>query len=462
MLSSIFDQFVQESPVTVMARGLMEYIFAAERMDKLFDTHAKVQYQRELLFSSQVDLMSLVVCGIQKSVHAAYKAKAVDLSVSTTALYNKLNGVEIGVSQALVRETAQDLQQIIQNMGGEQPNPCPGYELRIVDGNCIAGTDHRLDAIRLFAAKALPGKMLVVLDPISKLVVDIFPIEDGHAQERSRFNEVLAVVQPNQIWTGDRNFCTAEFLTTIANKEAFFVIRQHRSLGWKEVSELKAEGQTDTGDIFEQEIEICCEGKTLRCRRVVIKLFKPTRDKESEIAILTNLPPQVANTAKVAQLYRDRWNVETLFQTVTENFNGEIQTLAYPKAALFSLAMAFATYNILATIRAVLGSVHGVGKVEAGLSDYYLVDELQGTYRGMMISIPAPHWQVFETFSVTQIGKVLQHLAQYVNLKRFLKATRCEKKKRPPLIVDPNHRHVSTARLLQSHQTLTTPGFQNI
>jgi hypothetical protein len=28
---------------------------------------------------------------------------------------------------------------------------------------------------------------------------------------------------------------------------------------------------------------------------------------------------------------------------MTANFNGEIQTLAYPKAALFSLAMAFAT-----------------------------------------------------------------------------------------------------------------------
>jgi hypothetical protein len=383
MLSSIFDQFVQESPVTVMARGLMERIFAAERMDKLFDTHAKVQYQRELLFSSQVDLMSLVVCDIQKSIHAAYKAKAVELSVSTTALYNKLNGVEIGVSQALVRETAADLKQVIESMGGQQPNPCPGYELKIIDGNCLAGTDHRLDAIRLFAAKALPGKMLVILDPGSKLVVDIFPIEDGHAQERSRFQEVLAVVKPNQIWTGDRNFCTAEFLTTIAD------------------------------------------------------------------------------TAKFAQLYRDRWSVETLFQTVTANFNGEIQTLAYPKAALFSLAMAFATYNILATIRAVLGSVHGVGKVEAGLSDYYLVDEIQGTYRGMIISIPAPHWQVFETFETTQMGKILQHLAQYVNLNRFLKATRGEKKKRPPLIVNPNHRHVSTARLLQAHQTFTPPEFQN-
>jgi IS4 transposase len=453
MLSSIFDQFVQMSPVTVMARGLMERIFAAERMDQLFDTHAKVQYQKELLFSSQVDLMSLVVCGIQKSVHAAYKAKAVDLSVSTTALYNKLNGVEIGVSQALVRETAADLKQVIESIGGQQPSLCPGYELRIIDGNCLAGTDHRLDAIRLFAAKALPGKRLVVLDPVTKLVVDIFPIEDGHAQERSRCQEVLAVVKPNQIWTGDRNFCTAEFLTTIADRKAFFVIRQHGSLGWKQISELKAQGQTETGDIFEQEVEICYQGQLLRCRRVVVKLFKPTRDKELEIAILTNLSPEVADTAKVAQLYRDRWSVETLFQTVTANFNGEIQTLAYPRAALFSLAMAFATYNILATIRAVLGTVHGVGKIEAGLSDYYLVDEIQGTYRGMIISIPALHWQVFETLDVTQMGKVLKDLAQHVHLNRFLKATRAEKKQRPPLIVNPNHRHVSTARLLQTHQT---------
>ena len=167
MLSSIFDQFVKESPITVMARGLMERIFAAQRMDELFTSHAKVQYQRDLLFSSQVELMSLVVCGMQKSVHAAYKASAVKMSVSTTALYNKLNGIEPEVSQAVVRETVEELQQLIQNMGGEQPNPCPGYELRIVDGNCIAGTDHRLAAIRSYAATALPGKMLVVLAPCS-------------------------------------------------------------------------------------------------------------------------------------------------------------------------------------------------------------------------------------------------------------------------------------------------------
>ncbi|TWH42315.1 hypothetical protein [Dulcicalothrix desertica] len=65
MLSSIFEQFVEESPISVMARVLMERIFCSERLDNIFETHATAQYQQDLLFSSQVDLMSLVVCGIQ-------------------------------------------------------------------------------------------------------------------------------------------------------------------------------------------------------------------------------------------------------------------------------------------------------------------------------------------------------------------------------------------------------------
>ena len=80
-----------------------------------------------------------------------------------------------------------------------------------------------------------------------------------------------------------------------------------------------------------------------------------------------------------------------------------------------------------------------------------LVDEIQGIYRGMMIAIPAAHWQLFETFSDDQMVLVLQQLATRVELKLFLKATRGVKKKREPLIVNSKHRHVSTARLLETH-----------
>ncbi|MDZ8189757.1 MAG: hypothetical protein RMY28_023045 [Nostoc sp. ChiSLP01] len=42
-------------------------------------------------------------------------------------------------------------------------------------------------------------------------------------------------------------------------------------------------------------------------------------------------------------------------------------------------------------------------------------------------------------------------LAARVELQRFLKAIRKVKKKREPLIVDTKHRHLSTARLLDTH-----------
>jgi hypothetical protein len=134
MLSSIFEQFVKESPVSVMMRALMSHIFATERMDRLFTKYAQVQYQQDLLFSSQVDLMSLVVCGIHPSVHAAYRARAANLSVSTTALYNKLSGVELSVSEALVRETGQDLAELVKLLDSDVDEDIITLNVRSLSG----------------------------------------------------------------------------------------------------------------------------------------------------------------------------------------------------------------------------------------------------------------------------------------------------------------------------------------
>jgi len=75
----------------------------------------------------------------------------------------------------------------------------------------------------------------------------------------------------------------------------------------------------------------------VKLRRIVLRLTTPSRHGDDEIVVLTNLPATDASAQQVMQLYRERWQVERLFLTVTQNFEGEINTLAYPKAALFSL-----------------------------------------------------------------------------------------------------------------------------
>jgi hypothetical protein len=320
--------------------------------------------------------------------------------------------------------------------------------VRIVDSNALAATEHRLQVLRSVGAAPLPGKSLVVLDPGVGLAVDIFPCEDGHAQERCLFGQVLGTVEPGQLWMADRNMCTLEFLTGIAQRQSAFVIREHQNLPKQAVSELQSVAVIEAGEGFEQDVTIAFAGRSLTLRRIVLRLSQPTRHGDNEIVVLTNLPIADASATVVLQLYRERWQVEGLFLTVTKNFEGEIETLAYPKAALFSFSLAVVTYNILATLKAALASVHGVETIAATVSDCYLVDELQGTYRGMMIAIPSEHWQPFRTLSLTELAVLLKQLAAQVNLKRFLKQPRKSKSKTPARVRDPKHPHVSTAKLL--------------
>jgi hypothetical protein len=56
---------------------------------------------------------------------------------------------------------------------------------------------------------------------------------------------------------------------------------------------------------------------------------------------------------------------------VTKNFALKILSLGYPKAEEFSFYLAMVSYNILAVVRRDMGCVHGVGKIESTLSEFY-------------------------------------------------------------------------------------------
>ena len=446
-LSPIFERFVEKSPVTVMVRAMMEVVLAPSKLDELFDKTAQTGYTRELLFSTLVKMMTQVVCSVRQSIGAVYKAMSEEIGVSKTAVYDKLNRLEPSVSQALVRYTAIEMAAIIHQEEGQRPALLPKDRGKILDGNGLGATEHRLAVLRHNRSGALPGKSLVVLDPVLGLAIDIFPCEDGHAQERSLLSEVLETVEAGDLWIGDRNFCTTGFLFGTESKQASFIIRQHQNLPWQATGELVEEGRTEGGVVFSQTGVVSDEGQKLPCRRVVVQLEQPTRDGETEIALLTNLPETDAPSILVAHLYRKRWRVETLFQVVTENFHCEIKTLGYPRAALFSFCMALVAYNLFSCLKAVLGRVHGTDFLEK-LSYYYLADELEGTYRGMMIALPPTEWQDFGQMSLTKLTSLLQDWARLVNLEAFSSSPRKPKKKKPKPPYDPRHPHVSTARLL--------------
>jgi IS4 transposase len=449
----VFQPFIEERPIAVMARGVLENLLNPEKIDDLFERTAEVQYTRELTFSVLVDLMGQVVLGVQPSVHAAYQALAEQIGVSDQAVYDKLKRVELGVSAELVRDSARQATPVIRALRATLPPFLKGYRTRILDGNHLSATDRRIEELRTTWAAPLPGKILVVLEQELMLASEVFLCEDGHAQERSLLTEVLSSVGHDELWIADRNFCTTQFLTGIASRLGSFVIRQHGSLQGELLGVRKARGKTATGHVYEQNIRIVdADGKTLTLRRITVELKKATRDGDMEIHLLTNLPVKDASATKVAELYSQRWTIETMFQELTETLTCEINTLGYPKAALFGFCLALMAYHAVSVIKAALRAVHGRETVAQEVSGYYLSLEISQAYDGMMVAIPARHWRVFRTLSSTELARVLKELASNINLRRYQKHPRGPKKPPAKKSKYQNGGHVSTAKLLATRE----------
>jgi hypothetical protein len=451
MIPAAFQPFLEQAPLCVLARVVLERLFLPQRLDQLFRDTAQRQYQKELLFSEVTELMLSVVLQTHPSVHAAYQQRANQLPVGDQAVYEKLRCMELGVSAAVVGDSAQQVGPIIEELGATLPPWLPGYHSRVIDGNHLSATQRRLKALRQTWAAALPGKVLAIYDQEHDLVTQVFLTADGHAQERALLGEVLTSVRENDLWIADRNFCTLGFLAGIIGAKAAFVIRQHGSLVGQLVGARRHVGRSATGEVYEQEVQFEYEGQTLRLRRISVVLDKPTRDGDQEIHILTNLSEAAADGVVVAELYRKRWTIEGRFYEMAQTLDCEPNTLAYPQAALFAFCLGLVASNAAALLRAALRSVHGQGKVEE-MSSYYVADEVRQTYRGMMVALPPEAWEGFRPLGVVAWVGVLRRIAGYVKPEAYRKARRGPKKPRPAREQYRNGGHVSTYRLLQEQK----------
>src|SRR5262249_24916594 len=261
----------------------------------LFHTHAQTQQDRKLLFSTCVEVMSWVVCRIRRSVHAAcqHLHKHAALPVSVDAVYDKLERVETQTSRALVRHTAGVVNAILEQLQAQPLTLLRGYDLRIVDGNHPAGTEHRLGVLRGQGGGALPGVVVAVLNPQSRLIEDVVLSEDGHAQECTLLDQLVATIRAGQLWLADRHYCTSRFLFGIQRRRAFFLIRQHAGhLRWRLVGARRCCGRTASGEVYEQAAVVTDPetGAEMTVRRLTIALDKPTRDGETEVHLLSNVP----------------------------------------------------------------------------------------------------------------------------------------------------------------------------
>ena len=449
LLGKRFDEFVKQSPVSVMVNGILERIFQGSRLEQLFEEHTVRQYTRDLTFGQCVDCMCDVVTRIVPSVGSWFQLHHEELGVSRQALYDKLRHLELPTSTALVRYSAAECLAVLKEMK-PTPAPLPGYRLRVIDGNHLASTERRLKELRRLRSGPLPGLGLAFYDVQFGVIDDVVLCEDGHAQERSLFPAALERIVAGDCLVADRNFCTLAFLCGIHTQSAKFVIREHANFPLQLVGRSKGVGRDRRGrKLTEQEIQVTDpeSGQTHTWRRVTIYLTELTQAGETELHILTNLPKR-HRAARVADLYADRWTIERAFWHLSEDLSSEIDTLAYPRAALFGFSVAVVAYNVVQMAKGAIAATWGEERMQNEISMYYLAQEVSRVTPGMLIAVPPPAWKVFATMSSSDFAKTLLSLAASMNLSKYRKSKRGPKKKQPKKLSGKHKPHVSTARLL--------------
>lgn len=412
LLDDVLARFVKRSPLAVMAQLGLETVLDPAWVDAIFEEHRDRQYQRELFFSTTVNIMSLVALGLRPSVNAAVKART-DVNVSLTALYNKINRTEPALGRALVTGSFERLSALAAELKGpERPRVLPGFRIRIVDGNNLAPTDKRLKVLRSYKGPALPGRSLVVYDPDLGLVTDVVPCEDAHTAERALMPALEEISGPGDLWIADRNFSTSTLLSAWLRGKAAFVVREHGlSPNPAERGEMREIGRIEVGLVLEQEVELRTAGGPVRLRRIELRLDVPTESGETTIRILSNLPAEHTAPA-IADLYRRRWTVEGMFQQLEALLHSEVSTLGYPRAALFSFCVALMAYNLLSVLQTALERQQKLQPAPpVDLSMYYIAEEIRLIHTGMMIAVPEAAWSALRSSSSKDLAALLLEIA---------------------------------------------------
>ncbi len=453
ILEPLFDLFVNKSPLSVMARATVQHVLSASELDTLFNGHAELGYEKQLLFSTMVDLMSLVVSGNAPHVKSAFEKIQDRVPVTLKCVYEKLQKIERSVSRERVRHVGGRCATLVDELGGACEPLSPGRRTRILDGNHLAATQRRLTVTRGRSAGPLPGQVLAILDPERMLITNIIPCEDGHAQERSLFDQIMPLVREKDLWIADRNFCPVDFAKGLSGRSAAFVVRRHAGMTAEAQTDYGEEVETDTGWVGERMAWIVRDGvRELSARMIRLRLKQATEDGDREVELLTNLTAEEADAVKVAGLYRSRWKSEGAFHELTVTLKCELNTLGYPRAALFAFAVAVTAYNVMAVLKGAMRAAHGEKKVREEGSGYYMGLELASILAGMMTVLPGPDWDVFGGMPTTELAVLLREWAGKIDMLKIRKCPPRKPTKNKTIKIKDKSPHLSTAKLLQEEK----------
>lgn len=354
-------ELLERLPLAEAAWVLMRHAAGPEMLNELFERHRGSCYEDKISFDLLVELVhaALVVHGGSGRRSFAQARGDERLDASNQAVYGKLRRLPIGVSEALLAQTSLRLHEIQPAQTTRELPACVrDFQVLHVDGKKIKRLAKRLAPLRSVKGSLLGGKILVALEGRSGIALAMAASPNGEANDAPLVPGLVSQIRSlpdasahRRLWVADRQFSDLTIPAHFAQENDAFLIRHSKKLGFHANPERPAQSTTDARGRRIRD-EWGWIGRASDPRRRAVRRITLERPGSESISVLTNLVEvERFSAADLLAVYGERWEIEKVFQQVTEVFALQHLIGSSPEAAVFQAGFCLLLYNLVQTLR---------------------------------------------------------------------------------------------------------------
>jgi hypothetical protein len=360
-----FDrQILAKLPLADAVLSLSAWCLEHDSLTESYELHRGRCHTRILAFPDFVRILWDCLSGPWGSARSGLLKASEEgrLDVSLKAFYGKLARVPTEVTLGFFQSCADRLRQVFPTEWEQRPQSLLQYSTILLDGKVIKHVPRRMRALRydrVNACKLLGARSLVACDRWKGLVYDLVVDLDGEANEVKQASELLDRLKTTLtglfLMVGDRAFGVFDVCRNILAHGGEFLLRKHGATRFQADPDCPTVSSTDRfGRIIVEQWGSIVRGKKTKSKpqeQIPVRLITIQRDKENLTLITSLKDSQVYPVEDLLDAYLDRWDIEQIFQTVTEVFHLNDLFSTTPQGMLFQLGLCFLMYNVIQAVK---------------------------------------------------------------------------------------------------------------
>jgi hypothetical protein len=347
-------------PLAEAFYAVWEALAPDDVLEALFEQHRGRCYHDQLAFAELIAVLADAITRYHGSGHRALtKAKRrQQLPTQPRAVYGKLGRLPLPLAQAFLATLTQRLRGLFPAglRRTDLPASLAGLVVVVTDGKKIKQAAKRLLATRGRPGKLYGGKVLAAYLPEQGLVVALAADPDGEANDirlvPAALEQARAATAGPRLWVADRQFCDLDQPGRFGADGDHFLIRySHKTSFTPDPARPAQAGRDAAGRCYTQEWGWL--GSAKDPRRRYVRRISLERPGQEAVVLITDLLDEVAYpAAELLAVYLSRWQIENVYQEITEVFALRQLIGCTPQATVFQASLCLVIYNVLQLLRA--------------------------------------------------------------------------------------------------------------